>query len=106
MKSIKLITIFSLILFFTAGETVKEGFSNKKKNGSDEFLVEKKSPLVMPPDFNELPIPELNQNKKQVNKGNIKELITKKENKINKVDGADSRNLNIEKKILEKIKKN
>ena len=30
---------------------MKDGFSNQKKNNSDEFLVEKKSPLVMPPDY-------------------------------------------------------
>ena len=31
---------------------------NQKKSSTDEFLVEKKSPLVMPPDYNELPIPK------------------------------------------------
>ena len=39
------------------GERLKVCCSNKKKNGSDEFLVEKKSPLVMPPNYDELPIP-------------------------------------------------
>jgi hypothetical protein len=34
---------------------MKSAFENQKKNNTDEFLVEKKSPLVMPPDFNELP---------------------------------------------------
>ena len=47
-----------LIFFLTSCGVVKEGFSNQKKNNSDEFLVEKKSPLVMPPDYNKLPLPQ------------------------------------------------
>ena len=34
--------------------TVKEAFDPQRKNSSDEFLVEKKSPLSMPPEFNEI----------------------------------------------------
>ena len=36
--------------------SIKKGLSSSKNN-TDEFLIEKKAPLVMPPDFNELPIP-------------------------------------------------
>jgi hypothetical protein len=59
---------------------VKEGFSSQKKNNSDEFLVEKKSPLLMPPDYNELPIPNsenVNENKEN---DQIKDLISNSEN--------------------------
>ena len=37
--------------------SVTEGFKLKKGNTGDEFLVEKKNPLVLPPNFNELPEP-------------------------------------------------
>ena len=37
--------------------SVSEGFKLKKSNTGDEFLVEKKNPLVLPPNFNELPEP-------------------------------------------------
>ena len=51
-----LIIIFSLSLY--ACGTVKEGFSAKKRSEqSDEFLVEKKNPLAMPPDYEKLPTP-------------------------------------------------
>ena len=53
-------------MLLTSCSTVKKGFQNPKKNNSDEFLVEKKSPLVMPPDFDELPIPKKKDNKKKV----------------------------------------
>ena len=36
--------------------SIREGMSSSKNN-TDEFLIEKKAPLVMPPDFNDLPIP-------------------------------------------------
>ena len=57
MKYYKILFCFCLILFVQSCATVKEGFSNQKKNNTDEFLVEKKAPLVMPPNYNELPIP-------------------------------------------------
>ena len=56
MKKFNLLFILGIALIILSGSnTVKKGFKNPKKNSSDEFLVEKKSPLVMPPEFNELP---------------------------------------------------
>ena len=54
----KILLILSLILLLTSCGTAKKAFSNQKKNSSDEFLIEKKAPLVMPPDYGDLPIPE------------------------------------------------
>jgi hypothetical protein len=39
-------------------QSAKDALTLKKKPSRDEFLVEKKSPLVMPPDYGKLPIPE------------------------------------------------
>ena len=66
MKKFKFYFVISVALSIASCGTVKEGFSNNKKNNSDEFLVEKKSPLVMPPEFNELPTP--NERKLHKNK--------------------------------------
>ena len=63
MKYFKLLIFFQLILFLYSCSTIKEGFTNQKKSSSDEFLVEKKSPLVMPPDYNDLPVPDQNKEK-------------------------------------------
>ena len=58
MKKIRKFVLLNIILIFlTSCSTVKEGFTNPKKNNSDEFLVQKKSPLVMPPSYGELPSP-------------------------------------------------
>ena len=63
MKKIRSV-LFLVIVFFTfqSCQTIKEGFTSQKKKSTDEFLVEKKSPLVMPPDFNELPLPKTSEN--------------------------------------------
>ena len=58
----KIIYITVLILFVTscAGtfDSVKRGLTGEKMSKSaDEFLVKKKDPLILPPDFDSLPTP-------------------------------------------------
>ena len=53
IKSLFLI-IISTILISSCG-SVQKAFDPQNKNTSEEFLVEKKSPLSMPPSFEELP---------------------------------------------------
>ena len=36
---------------------VKRGLTGAKQNSTDEFLVQKKDPLILPPDFESLPSP-------------------------------------------------
>ena len=51
-------TLLILFIFlFTSCQSIKDGLSGKKSENSDEFLVQKKSPLVTPPKFLELPKP-------------------------------------------------
>ena len=85
--------------------TFKESFTNQKKKSTDEFLVEKKSPLVMPPDFNELPIPKEKEEKSDVKENEFKTLISK-ENIENKTDNDKNVNKNLEESLLDKIKNN
>jgi len=102
MKNLRIFIFLNLaILLLTSCGTVKKGFQNPKKNNSDEFLVEKKSPLVMPPDFDELPIPKKDDNKLKTEKNSIKELMTE-----NPSDNSDntSENKDLEVSILDKIK--
>jgi len=101
MKKFNLLFIFGIALIILSGcNTVKKGFQNPKKNSSDEFLVEKKSPLVMPPEFNELPIPNQNEDTRQKQENNIKNLIS--DNNENTDQEASSSDL--EGSILSKIK--
>ena len=47
-----------IILFLSSCQNVKNALSGKKYENSDEFLVIKKNPLVLPPNFNDLPTPK------------------------------------------------
>ena len=103
MKLFKFYIAISIAIILSSCCTIKNGFSNQKKNNSDEFLVEKKSPLVMPPDYNELPIP--NEEKIEKETKDIKSLITKsKQEEIN--EDLNKKNSSFEGSILKKIKKN
>ena len=46
-----------IIFFLNSCQSVKDGLAGKKRNQSDEFLVEKKNPLTLPPEFENLPVP-------------------------------------------------
>ena len=104
MKYFKLLIFFQLILFLYSCSTIKEGFTNQKKSSSDEFLVEKKSPLVMPPDYNDLPLPDQNNEMAETNEDKIKDLVTKNNNENAEMNNAEDGNSNIEQSILKKIK--
>ena len=105
MKNLKFFLIISLYILFSSCGTVKEAFTNKKKSSSDEFLVEKKSPLVMPPDYYELPEPKT-QNKLDENSSNIESLILNNEKEAVKDNNSKNLGQNLEETLLEKIKKN
>ena len=104
MKFFRILIFFQLILFLFSCTTLKEGFTNQKKSSSDEFLVEKKSPLVMPPDYNDLPVPDQNNEMAETNENKIKDLVTKNENENGQNNNSVDGNLDIEQSILKKIK--
>jgi len=57
----RIIYILSLLLFLTSCQTfdsVKRGMTGEKRQSSDEFLIKKKDPLILPPDFEDLPLPD------------------------------------------------
>ena len=58
----KRVNYILLLVFLTScansWDSVKRGLTGTKKNSADEFLVKKKDPLILPPDFENLPTPE------------------------------------------------
>ena len=107
MKKIKfIIFVVSLISILSSCGTVREGFTNQKKNSSDEFLVEKKSPLIVPPNFDDLPVPTNQNLSENSDQNEIKDLIVKsKENDQNSEEPKDV-NQTFEENLLDKIKNN
>ena len=46
-----------MIFFVTSCASVKRGLTGEKVKSTDEFLIKKKDPLIMPPDYENLPSP-------------------------------------------------
>ena len=102
MKKINLIIITSFLLtacsgFKDAGKVLR----NEKVRTTDEFLVKKRNPLILPPDYNEIPAPGSTQ-KKEINSGDKFKKIIRAENKQNKANSTTS---STEKSILNRIGK-
>ena len=102
MKKKFILFNFFLLCFLSACESARDGFTLKKKDNSDEFLVEKKSPLVLPPVYGRLPTPD-NAVQKDESSEEFKEIIsTAKKDSNNKT--KDIKSSNLEESILDKIK--
>ena len=110
MKKYSLSLLIPIILLFILSgcQDVKKGFSGKKIDEGNEFLVIKKNPLVVPPDFNKLPEPKNaeissdNINQKNSPSNDFKKLIEKKNNSDQVMQQDNDQSL--EEKILDKIK--
>ena len=96
---------FLFILFFLCScQSVKDALTGKKYENSDEFLVIKKNPLILPPNFNELPTPKDVADNTQIE--NIEDEIEDLLSSIKDKDGEaeESSSSETESFVLEKIK--
>ena len=102
-----MIRIFFIILVFNfliGCQSVREGFTLQKQRAADEFLVEKKNPLVQPPEFEKLPTPtDPNIDENNNDENNVEELLGLENTNQQSIEFESSSN-NIEENILEKIK--
>ena len=102
IKDIFTIIILSLLFSSCAGLKVK-----KKSTSGEEFLIEKKDPLVLPPDFSELPKPkEKSALKKNVDENFVLDKVFNQENQNtdNNLEDNKSSDSKLKKSILKKIK--
>ena len=81
------------------------GFKLKKKADSgEEFLIEKKDPLVLPPDYLKLPKP--NEQPETIDKDiNIKSVFDENQNSVEEDNNQNTSKSNIKKSISDKIQK-
>jgi len=101
-KSLLLI-IISTVLISSCG-SVQKAFDPQNKNTSEEFLVEKISPLSIPPSFEELPVPSNEKVNKESQINKIESLITEDSNN-EKLETVEP-DKDFEQSILDKIKNN
>jgi len=101
----KIINLFVLFFLLNSFENIQKGLGIKK-DIPDEFLIEKRSPLTTPPNFDLLPPDSVNQNNQKDDKDNLKEIFNnnlgkdKKDTEVKKEKDTGS----LEKSILDKIK--
>ena len=92
-----------ILLFLTSCQSVKDALTGKKYENSDEFLVIKKNPLVLPPNFNDLPTPKDAVDATQIDniENEIEDLISSIKDSDETIESSSS---DTESFVLEKIK--
>ncbi len=125
MKINKLYIIALTFLFIvSACAKLSEGMTGSKRSkSSDEFFVHKKKPLVLPPDFNDMPMPKPTQ-ETQTQDNDVENLLgiknqTQYDNDINDIEdllkikkktkdhiSQSESDKSLESSILKKINKN
>ena len=96
--------ILSFLVFVSSCQSLKEGITGTKSaKTSDEFFVEKKRPLVLPPDFEDMPLPKIKSNMQKDNTS-IEDLLNLNKD-IDQPTKTES-DKSLEKSILNKIKTN
>ena len=102
MKNIKLFLI--VIFLLNSCASMKEAgqvLRNEKIKTSDEFLIQKKQPLVLPPDYNKIPEPGTQKDLQVGNKEKIKKILKASEEETS----SENKSTSIENSIIEKIRK-
>ena len=103
-KIIFLILVTSFIL--NSCGTVKDAFDPQRKNSSDEFLIEKKSPLSMPPDFEKLPKPKTAQNNQNEEVDNNLETLIKETQNNDQITSTAGNSRSLEELLIYILKNN
>ena len=97
----KKITYIIILTFFATScadtaSSIKRGLTGAKQTSGDEFLIMKKDPLILPPDYENLPIP----NEETV----TEEISTFEKNLGTSIEDNSSRSSSVEDSILKKIR--
>ncbi len=98
LSNLLLLIIFT---FIVSCGNVGKILRNEKINTTDEFLVKKKDPLILPPDYDKIPTPGSLSNKDNKNEAEFKKIINKTKKKSINVKGSST----VEESILNKIPK-
>ncbi len=102
MKNINLLLII-FFLMYSCGSFKEAGnvLRNEKTKTTDEFLVKKKDPLLLPPNYEEIPEPGSISREKENDEEKIKKIL--KAPKSDEI--SESKSSSIENSILNKIRK-
>tara|TARA_B100000745_G_C19972828_1_gene329247 strand:- start:287 stop:604 length:318 start_codon:yes stop_codon:yes gene_type:complete len=103
MKNKKTAFIISVIFLLTSCaesfDSVKRGITGAKRKSADEFLVKKKDPLTLPPDYENLPTPA-----EKIAESKEDEIIKKKLKSVDNTIEKSKRASSAEKSIIDQIR--
>ena len=102
MKNIKLSLIFIFVL--TACNSLDEAskvLKNEKVRTTDEFLVKKRDPLILPPDYKDIPLPGSKNIKKKSSEKDIQKIL----NAPDEQTVLNNQTSSTEKSIINQIRK-
>lgn len=102
MKSIYFLLIGLFLLNSCSGlKDAGKVIRNEKVLTTDEFLVKKRNPLVLPPNFEDLPEPGSKKQNKENEEEKIKKILKAPKDSNNSMSKPSS----VEKSILNRIRK-
>ena len=106
MSIIKKNFIFIFIFIFLSNcqgfSDLKKTMTGQKVNTTDEFLIKKKDPLILPPQHEKLPLPK-SSDFQEKEENTVKSILKTGKNSETKKSSSMS---SLEKKILEELRKN
>lgn len=91
---------FSIVACGSWSETTRV-LRNEKKSSTDEFLVKKRKPLVMPPDYQKIPEPGKESTQSEDENNQIKQILKSQD----KIRIRKNKSSSIEESIIDKIRK-
>ena len=105
MKKIKTILLYFILITFLhscggASDAAKV-LKNEKIRNTDEFLVKKRDPLILPPEYNTLPEPNSNNKSKKTDSNNINKILKLPDQSTSTSTGSSS----VEESIMKNIRK-
>ena len=105
LNKIIIIIFFLITACAESWDDIKKGLGGEKRTSTDEFLVRKKEPLVMPPKWKNLPEPGgvMKSDDEFSEVTDIEELMKLGKNKESSTN-YEQGNVNLEESILKKIK--
>ena len=101
MKKINLPILFLILglFLYSCGDAVKT-LRNEKITNTDEFLVKKRQPLTLPPDYQVLPEPGSKNLEKEDERKSINKIL-----KVPKNNSKKRGSSNVEQSIISQIRK-
>tara|TARA_B100000427_G_C15471742_1_gene578879 strand:+ start:1027 stop:1329 length:303 start_codon:yes stop_codon:yes gene_type:complete len=99
MKNLKLFFILLFLVLLNNCTGLDQAMGGKNRKNSDEFLVKKKDPLVLPPKYEELPIPK---SKQETEKTSLEKILKSS----NQTPDDNTSISSLENMILKELRKN